>query len=567
MRRIFSIHILTLSFSFLLLFNACRKVDEHKKMVDSQPWLADQYPLSKYGVAEWHYPSAWVVGDTAMLIGKFFSNQPGSEIRVGGVPVKLVDHIEVDPNNQYNTHGIPLETMDVVRFVITKEMGIGPDRKITISANGVTIEGTPLTIRDFAASIGRTDTTLVVDKLLHWMPENANVLTQKGYAFVRSIHCDRNGTIWFDNQLSVNEVISGQVNSILSAGDKVTDDKGTVLTIQQILGSAISFDGNTLFFSMEDKEPSTDTVDNYIFRLCKMDVPSKRITTINRTMVFKNMASVNEDPAPFQGSIDRLKIVAMFLNTDLQDNLIYTNYYAPRNSYMDRSGWMSSISNGKLNNETGGYNVAFICRMDITGKVTPQIDGGYLDEDNVPSIPAQGVHMMTTFGWVDPRGRYLYGLANVDDYRTLIVKYDSQEEDIVASVKASAMAFNFHSYDTVPATHGEGLRSLSVLDWTGISRSFNVAMVISDGSVLAQMGASLYAYDLDQRTVYCYAGVENAWPSSPAPGQDKLTGKAKWVDFTGIGLIGQDKSNAVYFCRGAKTTDGVDFYKLYSPGK
>lgn len=570
MRKIFTVHTAAWSLcciALLLMLNACRKVDEHKTLVETQPWLASTYQLSgQYGQYGWQYPSTWVVGDTAMLIGKLFTDRPGSEIRVGGVLIKPVEHKEIDPNKLYTiTDGIPLVMVDVVRFVITKEMGVGPERPVTVTANGITIHGSPVSIRDFAVSIGKTDTTLVVDKLLHWMPANANVLIQRGYAFIRDVHCDRNGSIWFDNQLEINALTGGQVNKVLAAGDKVTDDKGMELTVKQVFGSAISFDGNSLFFSMEDSEPSVDTVDNYIFRLCKMDVASKRITTLNRTLVVKGIAPVNSDAAPFQGSIDRMKIVAMYLNTDLQGNLLYTNYYVPPSNANDHSAWKSAISSGSINQEVWADNLLLISRMDMTGKVTPLMNAGYA-ANNTPPIMAPGAHVASSLCFVDPLGRYVYGMADVDDWRTLIVKYDTQEEDIIASVKAAAAAFSFRSYDTVPDTKGRGMMDLSVVDWTGMLYAFNNMMVLSDGSILAVKGASLYNFDFEQRTVFCYAGVENG-NNAPAPGQDKLTGKAKWVDFSGAALIGQDKQNTVYYCQGVWGTDGIDFYKLHSPGK
>ncbi|MBO9730728.1 MAG: hypothetical protein J7623_18950 [Chitinophaga sp.] len=566
MRKIFSVHTTLSLVILLLLLNACRKVDEHKKLVESQPWLADTYTLNgRYGIYEWQYPSLWVVGDTAMLIGKFFTNTPGSDIRVGGVSVKVVEHVEIDPNKLYNTGGIQMETLDLVRFVVTKEMGIGQQRPVVITANGITISGAPLSIQDFAASVGRTDTTLVVDKLLHWVPANADALNKKGYAFLRTVHCDRNGAIWFDNALSINVVTGGQVNAFLSAGDKITDDKGAAFTIKHVLSSAISFDGNTLFFSIEDKEASTDTVNNYIFRLCKMEVSSRSVTTLNRTLVLNKTALLDEDAAPFQGSIDRLKTVAMYLNADLQNNLTYTNYYAPPSVAEDHSYWMSVIGGGQINMEPYGNNVALICRLDINGKVTALMGAGYMG-DAKPFILTPGIHVASSLCFVDPSGKYVYGMANVDDWRTQLLKYDVQQEDVVASVRAAAAIFVLHSYDTVPATKGVGPMSISVIDWTGMTYNFNTLMVLSDGSLLAATGGSLFNYDMEQRTVYCYAGVENAFGAS-APGQDKLTGKAKWVNFGGAALIGQDKTNAIYYCQGALGTDGIDFYKLHSEGK
>lgn len=546
----------------LFLANACRKVDEHKTLVESQPWLADEYPLGgKYGIYEWKYPSVMVVGDTAILIGKLFSGQPGSEIRIGGVLARLVDNFEVDPNKQYTTYGIPLEKMDVVRFIVTKEMGVGLNRPVTITANGVSISGIPVAVQEFAATAGKTDTTLVVEKLAHWLPAYANVFSSKGYALVRSVHCDKTGNIWFDNKLGINEVTGGQVTNVLKAGDQLKDDKGDAFTLKQILGSAVSFDGSTLFFSMEDTEPSVDTVTNYIFRLCKMEVATRTITTINRSLVLKGRAPVREDGSPYQGSVDHLKIVAMFLNTDVENNLYYTNYYAPGDMDFGHADWESGISNGKASSEAFGNNLMMICRLDVGGKVKAMMSAPYFP-DYVPAYPTPGEHVVSSMYLLDPSGRYLFGFANFADFRTNTLQYDVQQENVIASVKSPYGLFAFRSFDTIPETKYAGTLVLPV-DWSSFSYFFNNVMPQSDGAILAVVGGSLYSFDIPSLGVYCYAGVENAI-NIAAVGQDKLTGKAKWVDFTNSALIGQDKTNAVYYCKGySDYANGVDFYKLH----
>ncbi|PSL50310.1 hypothetical protein CLV51_1011654 [Chitinophaga niastensis] len=546
----------------LFILPACRKVDDHKNLVEAQPWLADEYPLGgTYGQFEWKYPQVMVVGDTAILIGKLFAGKPGSEIRVGDVPVKLIDHIEVDPNKQYTNYGLPYEIMDVVRFVVTKEMGLGASRPVTVTANGNTVSGPAVAVQEFAQSAGKTDTTLIVDQLAHWLPANAGAFSSNGYALVRSIHCDKTGNIWFDNQLGINQVTGGQVNNIFKAGDQLKDDQGAAITLKQVLGSAISFDGSTLFFSIENTEPSIDTAANYIFRLCKMDVATRNITTINRTLVKKGTVALSEDGSPYQGNVDHLKVVAMFLNTDVQNNLFYTNYYAPGDVANAHTDWETAISSGTINTEAYGKNLMIICRLDITGRVKVLMSAPYF-YDMKPSYTTPGEHVVSSIYLLDPSGRYVYGFANFADSRTLTLQYDIQQEAVVATVKSPYGLFAFRSYDTIPATKYTGTLVLPV-DWGSFIYALNNVMPQSDGSMLGILGGSLYSFNIQTLGVYCYAGVENG-NNAPAPGQNKLTGKAKWVDFSHAVLIGQDKTNAVYYCNGyADYTNGVDFYKLH----
>ncbi|HVI45011.1 MAG TPA: hypothetical protein VM802_09075 [Chitinophaga sp.] len=543
---------------FFITLQSCSKVDNHATLVANQPWLADHYSLAGFPNNEWLYPSSLIVGDTAVLIGKLFTGEPGASVAIGGVPVKVVDKKKLDPNGNSDNHGYPYPVIDLIRFVVTREMGVGTGRKVEVTANGNTIYGRPVAVREFAESSARTDTTLWVDRIGSWKPDNEDEYLRKGYALVRSVHNDRNGVVYFDNQLGVYKLEKAAVKNIIKPGDAFTDDKGAKFSIIQILGSTISFDGSTLYFSAENNENTADAVSNYIFRICKMDIATGGVTTINRTLVLKVRATNSEDGSPYTGMMDRLKIIAKHLNLDINNNLYFTNYYAPDNVSDDHSSWYAGISNGGATQESIPSSVSLVDKMTADGKVTAVMASGF-------DYTTPGFKVALPIYFPDLMGRYLHGFSSVDYVTTFLQRYDPKENDVLASIPNNN-SFSFQSYEKNPAYRLNGTVRLGSVDINTIYYLFQPLLIMSDGTVLHTEYSSLFAYDLTDMRAYCYAGTETGYIGFPEE-QNKETGKAKWVSFSEVDLIGQDKSNAVYYCKGysPKTTpDGVIFYKLYS---
>ncbi|MBS0031403.1 hypothetical protein ACTJJ0_23200 [Chitinophaga sp. 22321] len=539
----------------LVLPTACKKVDDHSTMVLSQPWLADYYTQlsgSRLAPITWTYPSTLLVDDTAVLIGKLFPYSPGTRIMIGDAEAKIIDTAQFAQN--YTTY-TPQGKLDAVRFLITKEMGVGNNRPVTITANGITIHGPAINIRRTATGAGRTDTTLWVDEIAQWKPDNMNDYTSKGNYLALQLSNDNGGNIYFSNRLAIQAVNNGHSSTLLKSGDIVHEDKGSDFKIGQIFGSAVTFEGNALFFSAEVTDNPADEKTAYIFRLCKMDLATKTVTTINRTLVARGFAA-DETGAPFQGSISQLKVVALTLHTDINDNLYYTNAYAPGSSTGNHQGWYQGLCAGTPTYES--FNcILLISRLDASGKVHGLMyyDLGY---------GATGFPVFSGNYLPDPSGKSVYGYFTTTYVRYDMLQYNVEDDDKGALFNTYGDTYIFHSYEDNPLykkLSGNGF----ITD--PYAPQINPVLQLTDGTMLVSSNSSLASYDLRNKIQFCYAGTEIGLDAPPAE-QNKKTGLAKWVDFTGVTLIGQDKTGAVYYCSGISDYDnGITFYKMYPKKK
>lgn len=535
-----------------LLWCGCKKVDDHSTMVANQPWLSDSYTQqtgTHLAPVNWTYPSAWIVGDTAMLIGQLFPYN--STITIGNVPIKIVDTAILTPN--YTTYSLQPQ-LQAVRFVVTADMGIGNNRQVSITANGVTIYGAPVSIKLVNTGNNRTDTTLWVDQIATWTPDNLNDYTTNRYNMVRSIHNDRSGNIYFDNQLSVQALSNGTASTILKRNDVLRDDKGNSFIIKNVLGSTISFTGETLYFSIETTENTPDANLSYVFRLCKMDLLSKTITTLNRTLVNQQVAA-NETQVPIQGDINQLKLVAMQLNIDYYNNLFFTNYYSPGKAGNNQSIWYRYVggnaAGGWYADPIGGY--ILISKMDISGQVR-----GLMSSPR--SYPAPGIRIFAGYYQLDPDGKNLYGFNTTNYIAFDMIQYNVVEDEQGVTINPRQTAFNFQSFETDPAYKGTTPTSLLFID--PYQRLLRSVIQLANGNTLKIANLSLQSFDIANKTFYTYAGTELGM-TQDVEAQVNFTGLAKWVNFSKTTLIGQDKNGILYFMRDGNTTTPPTFYKLY----
>src|SRR5258708_5189741 len=326
--------------SFLLFFTACHKVDEHIRLIDNQPSLAtgEIDNINKFGIGNYIFNTSYFVGDTAILIGRLFPDRPGTSIQIGAAAAVIVR------KEQIVLGGL---TLDVVWLPITRSMGIGSSIPVTINANGISMQGPFFSIHDFAAAKGRTDTTLYVSQLGAWLPANVAVYQAKRISLLNCSNVSGSGDLYFDNALGVFAVKNQQVTPVLSAGDQLTEN-GVGFTINHIEGSVISFDGNTLNFSAEVLENTPDTASFYIFRLSAMNLATRAVKTLNRTVVHKGMPSVAgymENASPYEGGIGGIKILAEDpIRTDVIGDPFFFNHFFPFSSRLNSNHHIQSYS-------------------------------------------------------------------------------------------------------------------------------------------------------------------------------------------------------------------------------
>ncbi|RBL92777.1 hypothetical protein [Chitinophaga flava] len=546
--------VLTLLSLCLLFWCGCKKVDDHAAQVADQPWFSEQYTQftgSRLAPINWTYPSSLIVGDTATLVGKLFPTRTGTVISVGNVPIKIIDTAQLTP--RYTTYSEQGQ-IDAVRFVVTREMGAGDNRPVTVTANGVTVYGPSVSIKLIGGSSLRTDTTLWVDQLAQWTPDNLSDYQKKNYNLIRSVHTDMFGNIYFDNQLSIQSFRNGNFTTILKAGDALKDSKNSSFSIKYILGSTITFTGDVLYFTTETTEDVPEAAQNYIFRLCKMDLASKTITTINRTLVTQN-ATTAETNTILQGEISQLKIVAMRLNTDVNNNLYYTNYYAPEVASGNHARWYNYVG-GNFSGQVGQEpinGIIMVSKMDPAG----QVRGIMSWKQWFPSI---GIPVSTGYYSLDPSGKFLYGYYSSNWISYNGIQYNIPEDDQGVTLKSNQTQFAYHSYETNPEYKMTG--TFAAFGVSPASTVLNNNIQLANGTTLIRQSHILECYDIPSQSTYTYAGVE-AGINQTISEQNQTTGLAKWVDFSGVSLIGQDKSGALYFFRGNKADNPPIFYKLY----
>ncbi|WP_147313974.1 hypothetical protein [Deminuibacter soli] len=516
--------------------------------MSDQPWISDVYSLNgHFGGGEWQYPENLVVGDTAIMIGKLFYERPDFQLVIGNASVKIIDTLTLPYTaNQ----GGKLTSVQLIRFLITDQMGVGQKRPVTLIANGITTNCKPINILSFPASAGKTDTTFQVDSITTWMPDDAILFAQNYHSLLRSAHTDQEGNIFFDNKYGMYKIAAGKTTQIIKAGDSFNNESAP-FSIVQLLGTAVTYDGNTIYFSAETNETAADVKDHYVFRLCKMNLVTRSVTTINRTLVTTATSALKTDGSPYQGDISKLQVVAANLNLSHDGMLFYSNYFAPDDDVEDHLNWYRNISQAQLNMDFVANCVYMICRLDAGGHVTVLMSNPLFY--NTPGYPAA-----SSLYSLDPTGKYVYGYVYDNAFNTRTVQYDVIQQQL-AGVFDYYTHFIFKSYETDPA-----LQSPYFAYSAGYMPVPSLFLPLIDGSVINVSAESIYNYDLQNLVAYCYAGTELGL-LNPNEVQTGSTGKAKFVDFTNANFIGQDRTGTVYYCgRVDDYTNGVTFYKLHS---
>ncbi|MBN9379756.1 MAG: hypothetical protein J0H74_03260 [Chitinophagaceae bacterium] len=551
----------------LLLLSSCKKTDHYAQMVNDQPYLiTGEMGLYNLGLGLYPgYKTSYLVGDTATFIGKFFLDRPGSQIRVGNDTPQILSKVKIPAGINEYTH--QQDQLDMIRFLITKSMGLGNNIHVSIRANGVTLQAPDISIRQFQGVLRRTDTTLYVDSITTWSPRDVGYYQSNYIPVLNYISVAGDGTICFNNLTGIYILKSGQVSPYLNVGGQLQEN-GNPFTVSRILGSVLSFGGDSLTFSAEVKEDTPDTATQYIFRICRMDLASRGVTTINRTAVLKGAGAVNEAPGPYEGAMGTLKIVATDLRADVNGAIYFINNYAPSRTDFDMTGtWYGNLTMGS---NFGGYNQVYsnICRADAGGRVKS------LFSQHSPffgpplyTIPGYPVAQTTDY-LVSLDGSTGYAIDQLNLMTNSLGYFDLNQDALLISTGFNSSGYRFFSYDTSSVT-GMHTTELDPVFYANNGLTLNNYLILPDGDLLQTGYQSLLAVDLQNKTDYCYAGAE-AGMFAPVSGQFGTTGPAKRVMFPSstMFLAGVDRSGAIYYMDthypypGGQTV--ISFYKLYA---
>ncbi|MBC9911747.1 hypothetical protein [Chitinophaga varians] len=542
----------------LLVSTACRKVDQNITNVQERPWLVtSEVNLQWRDATRYNYPLNMVTGDTVMLLGNFFPGKPGSVIRVGNVEIVPVER-GTTPwriSTPWDRTDSVTKKLDMVRFVVTKEMGLGNRIPVTVTANGFTYEGPVVSIRQLSPGLSRTDTTLWVDKVGSYLPADLSGYRPFFNLMVNDPSVSGAGHVYFNNKDGLYKLADGVVTTIIKNKQKLTSGNES-FEIAQINSSAVSFDEETLYFSAAVKEDTPDTTNNYICRFIKMDIASGAISTLNRTLVRKK-GSQKELISNFQGSVSSLKLVAGHLKTTPSGQLFFINIYRPE---IPESGNNTWYENYILNNnyDMTGYSAEVInnlCSLNASLQVRSVVSQ---QESAAPGAPGYSAFLTTCYFPSTDGTSALF--CDKADFSYSLGLLDLQEQELVSTSTDHWMNYLFKSYDTVKATN---YSEKEVFFGIGDINNGNY-MLLPDNNMLTQFNNSLVSVNLAEKSMYCYAGMEAGLTKFP-PEQNQETGKAKYIAFnSSLRFAGVDRQGAIYYYQyKGDYYNGVTFYKLY----
>lgn len=267
----------------VLIGSSCKKAENYYKKLDAQPEVRSNYQ-ALYGV-----------GDTMTLMGRL-NPQNNLEIRIGGVKATVVSIVKQPiPRDNYI-----MDTLERAKFVITKEMGIGTDRKVEITSAGNTIQGSPIQIVEGIES-GVLPGPVQLVKQADIPTGATSLFCQNGKGSVYLYRPDKSFV-----KISKNGTLTD-----LFSGTSLTDQNGqfSMLTFN---AGGIDPTERYLYFSALTTDGNTDNASNAIYRLCRYDLQSKALITINRS-AFPNAINqrVMSAYTPFEGPVSSAKLFAV----------------------------------------------------------------------------------------------------------------------------------------------------------------------------------------------------------------------------------------------------------------
>jgi hypothetical protein len=305
---------------------ACNKTDHFYEQLEGTPELAT--------LSSAMYSTAYKVGDT---------------MKIYGLQVKIGD---AAPMQAESRPGLVIlgsnarVTYDCIKVVITKEMGIGSNRPVTITGGGITLYCPAIEIYE-NAGIALSDSLKIISYAA--LPANAVLF-----------YCrDGRGSIYMYDNGSVHLLRNGQTQTVLAA---YADQQGS-FSITRMFSGGVDRANKFLYFSALTEDGQSDNATHLIFRLCRVDLQSKEITTLNRTLVPKKAKLISEDTyLPWEGDISQVKIIGARNIAPAEDGNVFMMLNCPITIGPD-----TTVISTQGSSSTDFHAIA---RIDPAGKVT-----------------------------------------------------------------------------------------------------------------------------------------------------------------------------------------------------
>lgn len=258
---------------------SCNKADDFYKELQSVPEIMSL-----------NYKSVYEVGDTMTLTGRL-NPEKNLKIHIGNADAIIVEQKKIKDQVINGETTI----VDEVKLVITEAMGVGKGRLVSITSDQHTIQATSIEIYS-ANSAGYLSgpIKLVKQTTLFSVETFFTCFSGKGSVY------------YYTTSGKVQKIHkNGKTSTILDPTD-LQDRHGT-FTISSLYSGAIDPNEQYLYLSALTADGSADNANNRIFRLIKVNLTTKEVTTLNRTL-FPENTNLPDFPiaSPLEGAIGKV---------------------------------------------------------------------------------------------------------------------------------------------------------------------------------------------------------------------------------------------------------------------
>lgn len=264
----------------LTLLSSCKKAAQYYQKLHAQPEILQDYN------------AVYAIGDTVTLTGRL-NPENALTIKVAGVGAMIISAQKVKPINRPFIDSST--TLDRVQFIITPEMGLGPDKGLEVISGGNSTNWPGFEIIE-SSSNGE-------------LPRSLQLVKHADLPFgAVTLYCiNGKGNIYLwkkDNSLV--RIASDGAQTMLADQTILKDDMGA-FTITSFNAGGLDPQEQHLYFSAITTDGGADNQGNKIYRLCSYNLQTKILTTLNRTVISVNQP-VLENYQPFEGSSQQVKL-------------------------------------------------------------------------------------------------------------------------------------------------------------------------------------------------------------------------------------------------------------------
>lgn len=285
--------ILIALFLVFLLGEACKKTDSYYHQLADTPEIYTALNLD-YSTDRRGDTRQYHVGDTLRINGRFNADPAQIKVQIGGANAPVIDVLKTDKivnQNQVTSYN----TVETIRVVLSDAMGTGR-LPVKLNCRGYDLTGPPVFLIP-KGNVAPVSDTLVWKEFFHF-PAYSNYQTlpnlvdsfMSNPVFYPSY--SGNGNIFFSVKTRIQLLHPDGTISPVTDLQNLSDAQGSFRIVKMYNG-AVDQQEHTLYFSAMTsdsyKSPGTnggaiDADSNWIFRFCKLDLQSKQLQVMNRTI-------------------------------------------------------------------------------------------------------------------------------------------------------------------------------------------------------------------------------------------------------------------------------------------